>query len=57
MGARGSKGSKGYVILSFRVHTTSVGAWGEQEEVRGEGSERARASKGVRGQGVCYARF
>ena len=43
-GPRGSKGSEAYVILGFRVPTTSVGARGEG--VRGKGE-----------QGICFTRF
>ena len=44
------RGSKEYVILGFRVPTTSVGARGEV--VRGsEGCSGAREAQGVMGQG------
>ena len=44
----GSKGKRGYVILGFRVPTTSVGARGE----------RVRRSEGGKGeQSILYTRF
>ena len=60
------KGSKQYVILGFRVLTTSVGARGEvvrgwgskgQREQGEQGGEGARGARGEVSVGVCYTRF
>ena len=64
-GQRGTKGSKAYSILGFRVPTTPVGAWdegvkgsegvkGEQKGVKG-GQRGAKGNKGK--QSIFYSRF
>ena len=45
----GTKGSKAYSILGFRVPTTSVGERGEGEQRRAKGAKGAKGSEGGKG--------
>ena len=55
--SKGGKGSEAYVILGFRVPTTSVGARGEVVRAS-KGAKVVRRSKGGEWTGqVCYAMF